>query len=436
MAALSKSKKAQSSAFFDEAAISAVDRVESSIQRIKEVDPKVRAFVDFDEDGARASTARIDGISQESRGSLHGIPVAIKEIFDVAGLRCCWGSKIHQDRVPDSDCSVVKTLKRAGAVVLGTVASTEYAIADTSQTRNPWNLNRTPGASSSGSAASVATGMAPLAIGSQTIGSTIRPAGYCGVIGFKPTRALISLDGVMTLSSELDHVGIFANSIDLLSTAFDVLQTSSEKRVEQDDDAPKILVLAPWGNATFSEASKAAVTRSADRLKSCGFSVQSFSLPNAYDDEYDCLMDILCHDMARSHQADFFKFGELMDAKVRDQIERGLKISALDFASRKRRAAEIGEQLNDILSGQDIFLTPSTEGVAPLAAKGTGDRTVQRIWTLAGMPAISVPADFSEGLPIGVQLIGAKNTDRKLLATAAMLIENTSKGNLSHQLDL
>lgn len=402
----------------------ATDNVERSLKLISELDGDVKAFVHVDANGARRAAIAADQMAVSERGPLHGVPVAIKEIFDVSGLRCTWGTPIHGSRVPDKDAEIVKQLKAAGAIVMGTVVSSEYAIASSSRTCNPWNLAHTAGVSSSGSAASVASGMVPLAIGSQTIGSTIRPASYCGVLGFKPTHDLISLEGAMPLSSRLDHVGIFARSSVLLEQAFDVLNKKTQKQkldhtINLVDTVIKIL--PAWNGDEFNPAVQAAISDAADEYRRQGLTVQETSLPDSINDEEECLMDILCHDMAKHHSEDFDDRGGLMDHRVQSLIEHGRDISASTYIKRKFRGLQIAEELHDMLGAKSLFLTASTASTAPLSVNGAGSRITQRVWTLAGMPAISIPFSSSEGLPIGIQVIGSRNSDKNLIQMAAQL---------------
>ncbi|MCG8546843.1 MAG: amidase [Alphaproteobacteria bacterium] len=404
---------------------SASSRVENSLCRIAELEPQVHAFVHLDEQGAREAAAKADSLPATARGALFGVPTAVKEIFDVAGLRCTWGTPIHKSRVPATDAAAVTALKDAGAIVMGTVASTAYAIADTSPTRNPWNAERSPGASSSGSAAAVGAGMVPLAIGTQTIGSTIRPAAYCGVIGFKPTWDTISLDGAMPLSSALDHVGIFSVCPNLLRTAYRVLRTTRPD-VRMPDlplaDGSVVHVLAPWSDATFSENANRAIEQAAARFGAASCPVQRSSLPANHGDERGALMDILCRDMAENHGGDRAQNGDQMNERVRSMIDRGGEIDDRRYAAATSRAAEISAELHEILGENGVFLTAATDDVAPPAVEGTGDRAAQRIWTLAGMPAITVPIEQADGLPIGVQLIGPKGSDERLISISELLI--------------
>ena len=201
----------------------AVMQVEEAAQRIAPREPILKAFRDLNLDAARARAHDLDAQAPEARGPLHGLPVGVKEVFDVAGMRCEWGTPIHAGRVPERDCALVRDLKTAGAVVVGTTAATEYAMAREAATLNPFDAERTPGASSSGSAAAVGAGLVPCTLGSQTIGSGIRPASYCGVLGFKPSHGVLSNEGGMPLSEHLDHPAILASDFDILARVFAVL---------------------------------------------------------------------------------------------------------------------------------------------------------------------------------------------------------------------
>lgn len=410
---------------------SAVEAVDACIRCIEEREPQVRAFVDFAPARAREQARALDRVEPAERGPLHGVPVAVKEVFDVAGMRCGWGTPIHRDRVPTRDSAVVRALEAAGAAIVGTTVSTEYAMARPGPTRNPFDPERTPGASSSGSAAAVGAGMVPIALGSQTIGSIIRPAAYCGVFGFKPTWGTIDSDGAMSLSEALDHPGILAATLDDLRTAFGVLRRDSggdRTRPRVNLGMITVHVLARWGPEPYDETSVKAIDGAAATFRSRGMTAISASLPDDLSDEEDCLTRILCHDMARHHGNDRDRCGDLMSDRLRNMIDRGRDIDGVEYEAARQRATEIRGRLEAIIGADGLFMTAATIGVAPLAADGTGSRSPQRIWTLAGMPAITVPVGMAGGLPIGVQLVGARGRDDLVLAAAEILATPQGQG--------
>ncbi len=403
---------------------SAVENVERSLDAIHALDRKVRAFVDVDADGARLAALEADRLPLEKHGPLHGVPVAIKEIFDVAGLRCSWGTAIHAARRPECDSPIVRKLKEAGAIVVGTVVSSEYAVASSSKTRNPWDLSRTAGVSSSGSAASVAAGMVPLSIGSQTIGSTIRPASYCGVMGLKPTHGLIPLDGTMPLSAPLDHIGIFAVQPEILKRCLGALSgaPTREKSFQSlSPDRTTVHVVEGWSDDVWSEAVARAVGDAADQLSTKGYEVRSRKLPSCVADEKDVLMSILCHDMAIHHAGDFEQHAALMGPRVRSMILDGQAISRTNYEEHLDSQEEISSALSDAIEKHDVYLTASVATAAPRSEDGAGSRITQRLWTLSGLPALSVPFAAENGLPIGVQLIAQNGNEWQLVDLAKQL---------------
>jgi Asp-tRNA(Asn)/Glu-tRNA(Gln) amidotransferase A subunit family amidase len=400
------------------------------IHRIKSREDEVRAFVQFDPDGALVQARALDALPLTQRGPLHGMPIAIKEVFDVKGLKCTWGTPIHANRVPTSDAWVVATLRKAGAVIMGTTVSTEYALAKAGPTTNPWDSSRTPGASSSGPAAAVGAGMVPVALGSQTIGSVIRPAAYCGIFGFKPTWGAINDTGVMPLSEALDHVGILASELEDLRRIFSVLRGSpddSGSDVKHIEEGPEnIHVLRDAGAEAFSPTALAAIDRAADVFKSRGCNVLDMTLGAEFADSETILKAILCRDMSRYHGDDFDRNGHQMSERVHTMIKQGRKIDQAEYQHARGRSTTLVASLKDMIGQEDIVLTGSTIDVAPHLEKGTGSRAPQLLWTLTGMPTITVPCGFMDGLPIGVQLVGAQGNDDLVLTAAEQLSKDLS----------
>src|SRR5215471_3628138 len=415
-------------------AISAEDYTRACLDRIEAVEPKIHAFVHLDPEHALAQARTLDRskANGDRIGPLHGIPVGIKDIFDTADYPTEYGSTIFAGRRPNADCTVVRKLREAGAVIIGKTATTEFAYYHPGATRNPRDLKRTPGGSSSGSAAAVAAGMVPLAIGSQTNGSMIRPAAFCGVFGVKPSHGLISRAGVLTLSRKLDHVGAFARSIEDLALVLDVLAGQDPADPDSQPyaapsfrrgaaEAPPIppsfaLVRTPM----WDKADADARTALEDLAKDVG--AHEVDLPNYYRDAWGAQRAIMAVDMAHNLGHHIDKNGEASKV-LRDLIEEGRAVTATQYLAALRDAQRCAEGMAGIFEQlADAIITPSARGVAALGLEATGDPVFCSLWTLVGFPSLNLPLlANSDGLPIGVQLVGAPGRDERLLRTARAL---------------
>lgn len=406
-------------AFSEAEGASAADQVERSIKRIETREPSLKAFRDLHIEEARRTARALDELPLSERGTLHGVPIGIKEVFDVAGMRCSWGSPIHEARIPQGDAEIVAKLRDAGAVIIGTTTSTEYAMARVPDTVNPFDPARTPGASSSGSAAAVGAGLVPCALGSQTIGSGIRPAAYCGALALKPSWGLWPLQGVMPLSHWLDHPVIMAGQADMLQQLFDALSEGQEEtRSIQSPDlaAQSIIVLESWYDDPISPAIASAIETAANRLhREGGSRIERASISDKVGNEEACLTTILAHDMALHHGGDYEHCHDLMSSKLHRWIEQGITVTTAQYEDALAERLRLIEVLESWLPENGIIVTAATVDTAPLRADGTGSRAPQRLWSLVGFPAMTVPVSKENGLPIGVQLIGRPGSDRQLL---------------------
>jgi len=365
---------------------------------------------------------------------LYGIPIGVKEAFDVDGFHCCWGTPIHADRVASTDAEVVAKLKAAGAVVIGTTVSTEYAIAAAGPTTNPYDPHRSPGGSSSGSVAAVASDMVPLALGSQSIGSIVRPSIYCGVLGLKPTRGAISTRGGMPLASELDHVGPIARHVEDIALAcrvafgYDPLDPMSVAVTPPDlETAPpitKVLELIGPLRDRVRKASVEAMQRAVAAFRRAGVHVKTVSLPDDFDRIEHCIFTLLCRGIAAHHGVDYDRHSEQMSTRMRELVERGRCISSTDHAEAVEQARELTGALLQLLTPGTVIVNPATDDIAPPLVEGTGSPLLQGLWTVAGLPALAVPCGLAEGMPVGIQLATAPAQESLLLSAGKLMQQN------------
>lgn len=404
------------------------------LARVRANEPRIHAFRDvIDEDTALAAARESrSSASPSSTAPLRGVPVAVKEVIDVAEMHCTWGTEIHADRIPKSDADVVAQLRAAGAIIVGTTISTEYAIARPGPTVNPWDEARTPGGSSSGSAAAVAVGMVPLALGTQTIGSLVRPATYCGIYALKPTRGAVSTRGVMPLSAALDHVGFFARTCRDLALAWSVLagKLGEPSKIGRSEwkagvpatGAPTVVAVGGYPHECAGPASRLAVERAIASLEAGGVEVGYGRLPEAVEHGEESIDVILCHDLAIHHGVDRDRHGAHMSARLLELIDRGRTISHGEYETALDHAEQIRFAVEGLLRFGSVLLAPATDGVAPHRDEhGTGSPRLQSLYSLAGLPTLAVPCGRIDGLPIGVQLVAGRGCEDRLLAAAAAL---------------
>jgi Asp-tRNA(Asn)/Glu-tRNA(Gln) amidotransferase A subunit family amidase len=347
------------------------------------------------------------------------VPVGVKDIIDTRDLPTECGSPIQAGRRPAADAACVARLRDAGAVILGKTVTTEFACFHPAETRNPLDPARTPGGSSSGSAAAVAGGMVPLALGSQTAGSTIRPASFCGILGLKPTHGLIDLTGVKRLSDRLDTLGLFARSIDDLELLLDAL--SGERRPAPRSPAgPPRIAFARTARWRLAEPdAQAAVESAARELANAGARVDELELPGELEELVDAQETIMAVDVAASLADEYDRHGDGISAELRDLIEQGRATERRDYEAALAAAERAAGRLPTVFEGHDVVLTPAVRGQAPRGLDATGDPVFCRAWTLLGTPAISVPGPLgADGLPVGVQLVASPGRDPELLAAA------------------
>jgi Asp-tRNA(Asn)/Glu-tRNA(Gln) amidotransferase A subunit family amidase len=361
--------------------------------------------------------------------------VGIKDIIDTGDMPTENGSVLHAGRAPSRDATVVARLRAAGAVIMGKTVTTEFATRTPGKTRNPHNPEHTPGGSSSGSAAAVAASMVPLALGSQTGGSTIRPASYCGVYGFKPTHGLISRHGMFRLSRTLDHVGLFARSVEDIAllggelAGYDERDPDTRPRarlplVEVAAEEPPLdpmfgFLKTPLWERTDADT-KAAF---AELVQALGDRVEEVELLPSALEAWDWHRTISDAEVALNLLPEWERGRDGLSPSLRGRIERGRDVRALDYQLARSRVDPIHESFLELFQQRyDAILTPAAFGTAPAGLASTGDPAFCALWTLCGMPAISVPLmQGANGLPLGVQLVGPRDGDARLLRTARWL---------------
>lgn len=400
------------------------EHIASVLEHARERDRTVHAFVEFDAEGALRRAGELDALPEGARGPLHGLPVAIKEVIDAAGRLCAWGSPLHAGRRPASNAPLVRRLTDAGAVPVGITASTEYALAAAAATVHPRDPLRSPGASSSGSAAAVAAGMVPLALGTQTIGSIIRPAAYCGVVGFKPTFGRYPTEGMLCLSARLDHAGILARDVAHAMAADRVLAADADPNADAApaERPPLLRVLRPWFAEPVSGAVSTTLAACHAVLRRAGFAVEEAEVAaDIAASEAEVTDTLLTFELAQRHGPTLRATPGKVSAMLREMLARGEAVSAARFDEAVARQADMARRLDGMLDGGRFLLAPATVGLAPPLAEGSGSRAPQRLWTLGGLPAITLPVGEHDGMPVGLQVIGGRGEDAALLRLAARI---------------
>jgi len=419
-----------------EGSISSEQLVGACLARIGTAEPAVQAWQYLDPAHALAQARARDLDRMEGRpiGPLHGVPVGVKDIFDTADMPTEDGTVLHAGRTPDRDATAVSMLRAAGAVIMGKTVTTECATYAPGKTRNPHHPEHTPGGSSSGSAAAVAAGMVPLALGSQTNGSVIRPAAFCGAFGFKPTHGLIPRHGILKLSRTLDQVGVFARTLEdvaLLAeqlTGYDERDPDTRPRAripfvqtaaEEPPLPPRLaFIKTPLWERVDAETPEAF----AELVGTLGEQCEEHALPESLREVWDWHRIIMEAEMAANLELEWEKGRDRLSESLRSQLARGREVRALDYQKALARIPALNEGFDELFSRCDAVLTPAAPGTAP-KIDSTGDPAFCTLWTLCGMPALSLPLmTGANGLPLGVQLVGRRGDDARLLRTARSLV--------------
>jgi len=421
-----------------EGRLTSEELVQACLERIRALEPKVQAWTFLDEEHALAQARAADERkrSGEPIGPLHGVPVGVKDIFDTADMPTENGTVLHRGRTPRGDAAAVKSLRAAGAVILGKTVTTECAYFSPGKTRNPHNPEHTPGGSSSGSAAAVAAGMVPLALGSQTNGSVIRPAAFCGVYGFKPTHGLIPRSGVLQLSRTLDHVGIFARGIEDVALLLEQLQghdegdpdTRPRARIPFQalaaEDPPIPPMLAFIKTPHWERADPDSKEAFGELMEALGDRAEEVELFPSAAEAWNWHKTIMEAEMAANLEREWRMGKDKLSGELRSLMERGRELPALEYQRALRSIAPVADSFDELfMERYDAILTPAALGTAPRGLGSTGDPSFCSLWTLLGMPALSVPLmQGANRLPLGVQLVGRRGFDARLMRTARWLV--------------
>jgi len=416
--------------------LSSVDLVKSCLEQIADTDASIKAWAHLDPESALAQAAECDRIRKAGLGTgpLHGLPVGLKDVIDTRDMPTQRGTDIFKDRQPDKDARLVEHLRESGAVIMGKTVTTELAFVHANDTRNPHNPEHSPGGSSSGSAAAVAACHVPLAVGTQTNGSVIRPASFCGTFGFKPTRGVISRAGVLKTSDSLDQVGCFGRSLEDVALLTDALAgydqadscSFARPRPQMRAGAQAEAPVAPdlvWFNLPFydrlspdaHEGMEAVLDVLGPRITrmAAADTLANLVAVQARIHEYE-----ICQHQAAVFDANF----EDLSRELQLIVARGRKISEAEYTDALAVKASAQTFFDELFVEFDAIIAPCATGEAPKFGSGTGDPIFCTLWTLAGLPCVSLPLLVGDNnLPIGVQLIGPIEKDDRLLRTARWL---------------
>jgi Asp-tRNA(Asn)/Glu-tRNA(Gln) amidotransferase A subunit family amidase len=422
-------------------ALTATRLTQSCLDRISSYEETVQAWSYLQPETVMSQAQMLDQHRQSGRplGPLHGLPVGIKDIIDTSDMPTENGTAFDAGRQPESDAWIVSRLRAAGANIIGKTVTTECAYLAPGKTRNPYNPEHTPGGSSSGSAAAVASGMVPLAIGTQTGGSVIRPASYCGVVGFKPSFGLIPRSGILRTSRRLDTVGVFGRNIEDVALLADVLQGHDAADPDSLNIAPQRLLdtalsrppvtpqLAFIKTPAWAAIEPDCAEGFAELIQALGDSCDEFELPQVYAEATSAHSRIMLSEIAYNLRHYYDRDAELLASETRQAIEQGREISTVDYLSALDWRETLYTGLEEVFDRYDAILTPAVAGEAPAGLDSTGSAQFNVMWSLLGTPAITLPVlSGLNGLPIGVQLVGQRYNDGRLLRTAHWLAETLS----------
>jgi Asp-tRNA(Asn)/Glu-tRNA(Gln) amidotransferase A subunit family amidase len=421
--------------------IRALELAESCLARISEYEETIKAWTYINPDHVRAQAIALDEYRQSGAtiGPMHGLPVGLKDIIDTKDMPTENGTQADSGRVPREDAVLVKELKAAGALIMGKTVTWELAHNQRGKTKNPRDPNRTPGGSSSGSAAAVAMGMVPLAVGTQTGGSIIRPASYCGVVGFKSTHNLISTHGIFMGSHTLDTVGVFGRSVDDVALISEAMTGYGPNTTIQPRPRPALVKTAksaPPVQPTFAlvrppewELAEADMRDAFDEInEALGSHADLVELPTPFAKASNIHKTISLVELSKYGAKYALNHSDAMSKEFLSNIEEGAAYTGRDYLTALDWVEILNAGLDEIFERYDAIITPAAAGEAPVGLEDTGNGAFSRLWTLCGTPTISLPLlTGSNGMPMGVQLVGPRGDDGRLLRTANWLMQFTAE---------
>ena len=365
------------------------------------MDPSIHAWV------------QVSPLESTGEGPLSGIPFGVKDIIETKGLATEYGSPVYKGRIGTADAAIVREFRRRGAILMGKTHTTSFAYRTPGPTRNPRNLEHTPGGSSSGSAAAVAAGMVPVALGTQTRGSVLRPASFCGVTGFKPTYGVLSMEGVLPLASGLDTLGFFTH------TPADMFALwKSLGHAEGSDES--FAFAAPEPMPQCEPEMARAFEQTLSRLRKSGITIKSVDISAMLDKLSETSITVMFYEAARFHQQRFNEHGSRLE-HLADLVRDGLKITAKQYDEARQYVSDCRTRIAEIHKATPVILVPAATGPAPAGLSSTGDPRMNAPWTALGTPAISIPMPISGGLPLGLQLTADRGQDARVLRAAVRL---------------
>ena len=415
--------------------LTAAELAEACLNRIDALDGQLKAWVYVDRATVLADAARADAAVSAGQplGPLHGVPIGMKDIYYTAGIPTRAGSEVYKDFVPEFDAASLTLLKRAGAIMLGKAVTTEFACLDPSPTFNPWNAAHTPGGSSSGSAVAVAARMCPAAMGSQTVGSVLRPAAYNGIVGFKPTFGRVSRRGVVPVSWNLDTVGWLVRTVEDAALLLQVMAgpdgsdpVASREPVGDylaataDPPAPRIGLLRRYFYEKADAETRRHLDTVASQLAHAGAEIQELPMPDSIETAFDDQRLIMAVEAAAFHEPMYRQQAEDYQPKLRAMLADGLQTDGITYSRALERRRRFIDDMQQLAQRCDVLLTPATPAPSQPDRTNTGDPAFQGPWTSCGLPAIALPSGLAEsGLPLAIQLVAAPFAEGGLLSAAA-----------------
>lgn len=383
--------------------------LQQCLQRIRELEPSIHAWV------------RVQPERPTGDGPLSEIPFGVKDIVETKGMATEYGSPLYKGRLGTEDAAIIREMRSRGAILLGKTVTTAFAYRTPGPTRNPRNLEHTPGGSSSGSAAAVAAGMVPFTIGEQTRGSMLRPASFCGVTGFKPTHNLLPMEGVLPLAKSLDTLGLYTHTpADMIA----LWQAMGKPTGSEEQFAFAAAEPVPECEPEMANAFRQAIVL----LRRAGVTIKPIDIADSLKKLVEAGDVLEAYEGARVHQARLKEFGDRLDPAIANLVRNGLKIPAEKYEDAKRFIADSRGRFAETFKSTPVILTPAAVGPAPLGLSSTGDPRMDAPWTALGTPAISIPMPIATGLPRGLQLTADLGQDARVLRAAVLLDRRFSAG--------